>query len=193
MEKNTNKSQQIKDQQDKEKEINAQEKQEEKGNTQQEQTNCQELEKKVEELQAQLNELNDRYLRLAAEYDNYRKRTLKEKADLIKTAGEKVLVDLLPVIDDFDRALEHIEKASDIEALKEGVKLIYNHFQKFLKQQGVEEIQAVGEPLDTDLHEAIQQVPAENDEQKGKIVHVVQKGYKLNDKVIRHAKVVVAM
>ncbi len=190
MEKNTNKSQQT--QQQKDKEIKNHQSPEQQDTTNQ-QTNCQELEEKVNELQNQLNELNDRYLRLAAEYDNYRKRTLKEKAELIKTAGEKVIVNLLPVMDDFERALEHIDRASDLEALKEGVKLIYNHFQKFLKQEGVEEIEALGKPLDTDLHEAVQQVPAESEEQKGKIVQVVQKGYKLNDKVIRHAKVIVAM
>jgi len=156
-------------------------------------SNCEQFEQEVKELQEKLNKLNDQYLRLAAEYDNYRKRTVKEKADLIKTAAEKVLVDLLPVIDDFERALEHIEKSEDIEALKDGVKLIYNHFQKFLKQQGVEEIEALGQQLNTDFHEAVQQVPVENQEQKGKIVHIVQKGYKLYDKVIRHAKVVVGM
>ena len=156
-------------------------------------SNCEQFEQEVKELQEKLNKLNDQYLRLAAEYDNYRKRTVKEKADLIKTAAEKVLVDLLPVIDDFERAMEHIEKSEDIEALKDGVKLIYNHFQKFLKQQGVEEIEALGQQLNTDFHEAVQQVPVENQEQKGKIVHIVQKGYKLYDKVIRHAKVVVGM
>ena len=154
---------------------------------------CHKIEKKCEELEAKYNELNDRYLRLMAEYDNYRKRTLREKSDLIKTAAEKVLVDLLPVVDDFERALEHIDSANDIEALKEGVHLIYKRFQDFLIKEGVEEIEAIGKPLDTDLHEAIQRVPAQDESQKGKIVHVVQKGYKLNDKVIRHAKVVVAM
>ncbi len=154
---------------------------------------CEELEQKAKELEKQLNLLNDKYLRLAAEYDNYRKRTLREKAELIKTAGENILVDILPVMDDFERALEHIDSATDIEALKEGVELIYKRFKDFLKQKGVEEIEALGQPLDTDLHEAVQQVPAQDESQKGKIVHVVQKGYKLNDKVIRHAKVVVAM
>ncbi len=160
---------------------------------QQDKNVCQELEKKYEELDKKYNELNDRYLRLMAEYDNYRKRTLREKSDLIKTAAEKVLVDLLPVVDDFERALEHIDSANDIEALKEGVHLIYKRFQDFLTKEGVEEIEALGQPLDTDLHEAVQRVPAQDEDQKGKIVHVVQKGYKLNDKVIRHAKVVVAM
>ncbi len=154
---------------------------------------CADIRKKAEEFEAKLKELSDKYLRLAAEYDNYRKRTMREKADLIKTAGENILVDLLPVVDDFERALEHIDSATDIEALKEGIHLIYKRFRDFLKQKGVEEIPAVGQPLDTDLHEAVQQVPAQSEDQKGKIVHVVQKGYKLNDKVIRHAKVVVAM
>ena len=157
------------------------------------QEQCQEYIDAIKELESKLNELNDRYLRLAAEYDNYRKRTTKEKAELIKTAGEKVLVDLLPVVDDFERALEHIESAEDIEALKEGIFLIYNRFQDFLKKQGIEEIAAEGESYDPNLHEAIQQVPAQSEEQKGKIVKVIQKGYKLNDKIIRHAKVIVAM
>ncbi len=151
------------------------------------------LEKKCQELEQQLKQLSDKYLRLAAEYDNYRKRTMREKAELIKTAGENILVDLLPVVDDFERALEHIDSANDIEALKEGVHLIYKRFINFLKSKGVEEIPALGMPLDTDLHEAVQQVPAKDPSEKGKIVHVVQKGYKLHDKVIRHAKVVVAM
>ncbi len=151
------------------------------------------LEQKCQQLEEQLKQLSDKYLRLAAEYDNYRKRTLREKAELIKTAGENILVDLLPVVDDFERALEHIENATDIEALKEGVQLIYKRFVNFLKSKGVEEIPALGLPLDTDLHEAVQQVPAKDPSEKGKIVHIVQKGYKLNDKVIRHAKVVVAM
>ncbi len=193
MDKNTHKSQEVDKPQEKETKKEETKATKTQKNTQQAQTDCQVLEIKIKELEDKLNEQNDRYLRLAAEYDNYRKRTLKEKSDLIKTAGEKVLVDLLPVIDDFDLALEHIDKASDVEALKEGVKLIYNHFQKFLTQQGVEEIEALGKPLDTDLHEAIQQMPAQSDEEKGKIVKVVQKGYKLNDKVIRHAKVIVAM
>ena len=193
MDKNTHKSQEVDKQQEKETKKEETKATKTQKNTQQAQTDCQVLEIKIKELEDKLNEQNDRYLRLAAEYDNYRKRTLKEKSDLIKTAGEKVLVDLLPVIDDFDLALEHIDKASDVEALKEGVKLIYNHFQKFLTQQGVQEIEALGKPLDTDLHEAIQQMPAQSDEEKGKIVKVVQKGYKLNDKVIRHAKVIVAM
>ena len=127
---------------------------------------CHKIEKKCEELETKYNELNDRYLRLMAEYDNYRKRTLREKSDLIKTAAEKVLVDLLPVVDDFERALEHIDSANDIEALKEGVHLIYKRFQDFLTKEGVEEIEAIGKPLDTDLHEAIQRVPAQDESQK---------------------------
>ncbi len=161
--------------------------------SEQQQPSIEELQKQIQQLKQQLEQLNDKYLRLAAEYDNYRKRTLKEKAELIKTASERVLIDLLPIIDDFDRAMEHINKASDIEALKQGIQLIYNQFKNFLKKQGVQEIQAIGQKLDTDLHEAVQQVPATDPDQKGKIVHVIQKGYKLNDKVIRHAKVVVAM
>lgn len=142
------------------------------------------------ELQKKYNELNDKYLRLVAEYDNYRKRTLKEKMDIIKSGGEDVLKNILPVIDNFERALKSLDEASDFDALTEGVKLIYNNFKDFLKQRGVSEIEAMNLPLDTDLHEAIAQVP--NEEQKGKIIDVVEKGYKLNDKVLRFAKVVVA-
>lgn len=143
-----------------------------------------------DELQKKYNELNDKHLRLVAEYDNYRKRTLKEKMDIIKSGGEDVLKNILPVIDNFERALKSLDEASDFDALTEGVKLIYNNFIDFLKQRGVSEIEAMNLPLDTDLHEAIAQVP--NEEQKGKIIDVVEKGYKLNDKVLRFAKVVVA-
>ncbi len=154
---------------------------------------CSEIKKENEKLQEEVNSLKDKYLRLAAEYDNYRKRTLKEKQELIKTAGQDILVNLLPVVDNFDRALETIEASEDIDAVKEGIHLIYKGFVDFLKQKGVTEIDALGKPFDAELHEAVQQVPAQSEEQKGKVIAVVQKGYMLNDKVIRHAKVVVAM
>ena len=154
---------------------------------------CSEIKKENEKLQQEVNSLKDKYLRLAAEYDNYRKRTLKEKQELIKTAGQDILVNLLPVVDNFDRALETIEASEDIDAVKEGIHLIYKGFVDFLKQKGVTEIDALGKPFDAELHEAVQQVPAQSEEQKGKVIAVVQKGYMLNDKVIRHAKVVVAM
>jgi molecular chaperone GrpE len=138
------------------------------------------------------NELNDRYLRLIAEYDNFRKRTLKEKMELVKNGGADVLKNILPVVDNFERALKAIEESDDIKAVKEGIELIYKNFMEFLQQRGVNEIEAVGMPLDTDLHEAVAQMPAANDEQKGKIIDVVEKGYKLNDRVLRFAKVVIA-
>ena len=153
-----------------------------------------ELPKEAEEAGSseELAQLQDSYLRLMAEYDNYRKRTIKEKADLIKNGGEKVLIGLLPVVDDFQRALETIDKATDLTAVKEGVDLIYQKFRSFLQQNGVKETEMAGQPFDADLHEAIATVPAQNEEQQGKIIDNVQTGYTLNDKVIRHAKVVVA-
>jgi len=138
-----------------------------------------------------LDELNDRYLRLAAEYDNYRKRTLKEKMDLTKTAGADILINILPVMDDFERALGHLDQANDMTAVKDGITLIYNKFSEFLKQRGVKEIEAKEKDFDTDLHEAITKIPAPNEELKGKVVDVVEKGYYLYDKVIRFSKVVV--
>ena len=146
---------------------------------------------KVAELTTQLEEMKDKYLRLTAEFDNYRKRTLKEKAELIKFASEEVLKDLLPVIDDLDRALKAIETANDINAVKEGISLIVNKFNDFLKAKGVKEIDAIGKELDTDLHEAITKIPVQDDAQKGKIVDVIQKGYMLHEKVMRFSKVVV--
>jgi molecular chaperone GrpE len=140
----------------------------------------------------ELEKLKDSYLRLMAEYDNYRKRTIKEKADLIKNAGEKTLVGLLPIVDDFQRALENIDNAKDLDAVKEGVDLIYQKFLSYLQQNGVKAIETLGEPFDADLHEAIATVPAQDEEQQGKIIDNLQTGYTLNDKVIRHAKVVVA-
>ena len=143
-------------------------------------------------LSEELVKMKDAYLRLMAEYDNYSKRTLKEKAELIKSGGEKVLLGLLPVADDFERALDNINNAKDIEAVKEGVDLIYNKFVSFLQQNGVKPIESIGKPFDADLSEAVATIPAQNEEQKGIVVDNVQTGYILNDKVIRHAKVVVA-
>ncbi len=138
-----------------------------------------------------ITELNDKYLRLAAEYDNYRRRTLKEKMELSKSAGEDILVNILPVMDDFERGLSNIDKAKDINAVKEGVELIYNKFGEFLKQRGVKEIEAKEKEFDTDLHEAITKIPAPNEKLKGKVVDVVEKGYYLNEKIIRFSKVVI--
>jgi len=144
------------------------------------------------ESEDELAKLKDSYIRLMAEYDNYRKRTIKEKAELIKNGGEKVLIGLLPVVDDFQRALENIDSAKDLDAVKEGVELIYNKFIAYLQQNGVKTIEALGEPFDADFCEAIATIPAQEEDQKGKVIDSIQTGYTLNDKVIRHAKVVVA-
>lgn len=145
----------------------------------------------VEELGKKLQEINDKYIRLQAEFDNYRKRTLKEKMELTKSAGEKILVNVLPVVDNFERALQSMETAQDIEAVKEGVSLIYNNFKEFMVQNGVKEIEAINQEFDTDIHEAITKIPAPSEELKGKVVDCVEKGYTLNEKVIRFSKVVV--
>lgn len=138
-----------------------------------------------------LAELQDKYLRLSAEFDNYRKRTLKERIELIKSAGESILLSLLPVMDDFDRAINLMESAPDSRAMKEGIDLIYSKMREFLKQNGVKEIDALDKDFDTDLHEAVTKIPATDKKKKGKVVDVIQKGYYLNDKVIRYSKVVV--
>ena len=148
-------------------------------------------EKKEPTAEEKLAELQDRYLRLSAEYDNFRKRTLKEKIDLQKSGNENFLNALLPVADDFDRAMGVVDEAKDIKAVKEGLKLISGKFSGFLAQQGVKEIDAVKKKFDTDLHEAITKIPAPSKKMKGKIVDVVQKGYYLNDRVLRFAKVVI--
>ena len=149
------------------------------------------LEVKVAELESANKELNDKYLRLSAEFDNYRKRTLRERMELTKTAAESVMLNILPVTDDFERAMHSIEQGMDFEATKEGILLIYNKFKEFNKQNGITEIEAIGKPFDTDLHEALTKIPAPSEELKGKIIDVIQKGYYLNEKVIRFAKVVV--
>ena len=145
----------------------------------------------LEKVQEELKELKDKYLRLSAEFDNYRKRTMKEKAELILNGGEKSITSILPVVDDLERALKNMETATDVKAVKEGVELIYNKFMSVLGQNGVKVIETKEQPLNTDYHEAIAVIPAPEDEKKGKILDCVQTGYTLNDKVIRHAKVVV--
>lgn len=147
---------------------------------------------KVADWETKYNELNDSYLRLNAEFDNYRKRTLKEKAELLKSGSERVLIDVITVVDDFERALDNISKAEDVDAVKEGVDLIYNKFRNFLTKHGIKEIETIGHPFDTDKHEALTTVPAQSEEDKDKIVDSVQKGYTLDDKVIRYPKVIVA-
>jgi molecular chaperone GrpE len=139
----------------------------------------------------QLKDFQDKYIRLMAEFDNFRKRTLKERTELIKTAGEDILVNILPVVDDFERGLQVIDKSEDLESVKQGIHLIYNKFRDFLNQRGVKEIESVQQPFNVDVHEAITKIPAPTEDLKGKVVDVVQKGYILNEKVIRFAKVVV--
>ena len=151
----------------------------------------QDLEKEIEQLKTEKAELNDRFLRLFSEFDNYKKRVSKEKLDLIATASEKVLVSLLPVVDDFERAIAANEKADNIDSIKEGFNLIYNKLLQMMKRFDVEEIQAKGEEFNTDFHEAVTHFPAQKEEDKGKVIDVTEKGYKLKDKVIRYAKVVV--
>ncbi|WP_420186827.1 nucleotide exchange factor GrpE [Bacteroides pyogenes] len=154
-------------------------------------TREEELEKELEEAQAIIEEQKDKFLRLSAEFDNYRKRTLKEKAELILNGSEKSIGSILPVIDDFERAIKTMETATDVAAVKEGVGLIYNKLMATLGQNGVKVIDTKEQPLDTDYHEAIAVIPAPSEELKGKILDCVQTGYTLNDKVIRHSKVVV--
>lgn len=148
--------------------------------------------KELEEAQKEVEDLKDKYLRLSAEFDNYRKRTLKEKAELIKNGAEKTLVAILPILDDFERALKNMETSEETKAMREGVELIFNKFHKVLNQEGLQVIETEGKNFDTDCYEAIALVPAPSEEMKGKILDCVQTGYMLNDKVIRHAKVVVA-
>ena len=154
-------------------------------------THEEELEKELEKAQEEIEEQKDKYLRLSAEFDNYRKRTMKEKAELILNGGEKSLSSILPVVDDFERAIKTMETATDVNAVKEGVELIYNKFMAVLAQNGVKVIETKDQPLDTDYHEAIAVIPAPSEAQKGKILDCVQTGYTLYDKVLRHAKVVV--
>ena len=149
------------------------------------------LAQELEKANEQIEEQKDKYLRLSAEFDNYRKRTMKEKAELILNGGEKSISSILPIVDDFERALKNMETATDVAAVKEGVELIYNKFMSVLGQNGVKVIETKEQPLDTDYHEAIAVIPAPNEALKGKILDCVQTGYILNDKVIRHAKVVV--
>ena len=149
------------------------------------------LTEELEKAQRAIEEQKDKYLRLSAEFDNFRKRTMKEKAELIKNGGEKAINAVLPVLDDLERALQNMEKTEDVKAIYDGVNLIYQKFLKNLHQEGLEKMEPVGADFDTDYHEAIALVPAQSEEQKGKALDCVQTGYKLNDKVIRHAKVVV--
>ena len=159
----------------------------EKAETEAPETEKDPLEAALEELAV----LKDKYLRQVAEFDNYRKRTLKEKTDLILNGGEKVLTALLPILDDLDRAAENIEKSNDLDTLKEGVALILDKLTKTLAAQGLKKMETIGQPFDTDFHEAVALIPAQEEAQKNVVIDCVQQGYQLNDKVLRHAKVVV--
>jgi molecular chaperone GrpE len=148
-------------------------------------------ESKIQELEDKLKDLSDKHLRLQAEFDNFRKRTVREKADLIKSGGETVLTGILPVIDDFERAIESLKEIPEEDPGKQGTLLIYSKFREFLKQNNVKEIESLHRDFDVDHHEALTKIPAPEEKLKGKVVDVIQKGYTLNDKVIRYAKVVV--
>jgi molecular chaperone GrpE len=149
------------------------------------------LKSEIEELKEKVKDKEDKYLRLAAEFDNYRKRTLKEKIELSKQAGEKIFESVLPVIDDFERALQLIDTSKDMEAMKNGIDLIYNKFRDFLAQNGVKEVEALDHEFNTELHEAVTKMSVTDKKLKGKVIDVISKGYMLNEKVIRFPKVVV--
>lgn len=154
-------------------------------------TKEEELTEELKKVQAEIDEYKDKYLRLAAEFDNYRKRTMKEKAELILNGSEKSINSILPVLDDIERAIVSMEKAEDVKSVRDGVELIYSKFVQILRQNGVREIETKDQQLNTDYHEAIAMVPVQDEKQKGKIIDCTQKGYTLNEKVIRHAKVVI--
>ncbi|MDY0905507.1 nucleotide exchange factor GrpE [Pedobacter sp. CFBP9032] len=144
-----------------------------------------------EKLQAEVQQLNDKYLRLYAEFDNYKRRTQKERVELLQTAGKDVIVSLLPVLDDFDRALKAMETAADVAPVKEGILLVSTKLKNTLSQKGLKDVESINEPFNTDFHEAITNIPAPTEDLKGKVIDEVEKGYTLNDNVIRFAKVVV--
>lgn len=145
----------------------------------------------TDKLKADLADANDRYLRLYAEFDNFKRRTAKERVDLLQTAGKDVIVSLLTVLDDFERALKAMETATDVGGVKAGVELVNSKLKSILQQKGLKEMSSKGEAFDSDLHEAITNIPAPSDDLKGKVIDEVERGYSLNDKVIRFAKVVV--
>lgn len=169
--------------------------QEVKQEAQETQTEAQETEtqeaEEINEWEKKYNNINDSYLRLMADFDNYRKRTIKEKADLIKNAGERIITDFLPIVDNFERALNSMKTAEDVVAVRQGVELIYNQIMSMMKANGVAVIETENAPFDTEYHEAITTIPAPTPELKDKIVDCTTKGYTMNEKVIRHAKVVV--
>jgi len=147
--------------------------------------------KEVGAVEEKLAEMQDKYIRLSAEFDNYRKRTLREKIELTKYAGENLLLKIIPVMDDFDRALKHMDTSTDSAAMKNGIDLIYGKFSEFLKQNGIKEIESLNSNFNVDLHEAVAKVPVGEEEKKGKVIDVVLKGYYLEDKVLRFSKVII--
>jgi molecular chaperone GrpE len=153
--------------------------------------NLVEEDSEIEKLQTELDEAKDKYVRLVAEFDNFRKRNAKERIELIQTAGQEVIKSLLTVLDDMDRAAKQIETAKDVEAVKEAVALVFNKMKTIMQQKGLQPMDAMNQPFDADLHEAITEIPAGNEDMIGKVMDVVEQGYYLNDKLIRHAKVVV--
>jgi len=144
-----------------------------------------------EKLQAEVQQLNDKYLRLYAEFDNYKRRTQKERVELLQTAGKDVIVSLLPVLDDFDRALKAMESATEVAPVKEGILLVSSKLKNTLAQKGLKDVESINQPFNTDFHEAITNIPAPTEDLKGKVIDEVEKGYTLNENVIRFAKVVV--
>lgn len=150
-----------------------------------------ELQNELKAFEEKTQELHDKYLRLSAEFDNYRKRTLKEKAELIKTASEDLMIKIIPFVDDIERGLNAMNNTQDFEAIKTGMELIYSRFKDFLQLNGVKEIEALNQEFNTDFHEAVTKIPAADESQKGKVLDVIEKGYQLHDKVIRYPKVVV--
>ncbi len=162
-----------------------------KGHAEKKKTKKTSAQKKLEALQEKYDELNDKYMRLYSEFDNYRKRTAKERIELQKSASREVILDILPVVDDLERAIQSFEEHHLSEEAKKGIELIYNKLMNILRQKGLQVIEAKGQDFDTDFHEAITNIPAPEASLKGKIVDVIQKGYTLNGKVIRYAKVVV--
>ncbi len=146
---------------------------------------------RLKALEKELQEGKEKYLRLSADFDNYRKRTLKEKIELTKQAGEEIFASILPILDNLDRAMKSVEEAKDLEAVKEGMHLIYNMFKEYLQQHGVKEIEAMHQEFDTDVHDAVTKIPAPDKQLKGKVVDIIERGYFLNDKVLRYAKVVI--
>ncbi len=145
----------------------------------------------LEKVKAELEEMKDKYLRAAAEFDNFKRRNAKEKMELIQTAGREVIIDLLDVLDDCDRAQRQMEKSEDVKEIREGVLLVFNKLRNILQARGLKAMKTINEDFDPDLHDAVTEITAPSEKQKGKVIDEIAKGYYLNDKIIRHAKVVV--